>query len=233
MSTDLLPPDAMDQFQGRIHAIALEVDELVVDNDDVAGLANRTLHEVKRLKASIIEFIEPFRLATKRAYDETLERKKQLVVPLEASEAKLKGSLATWHEGQERLRLAAESAALATAKEAAQRDHDTKIEEAIDRGDETTAEHLMNVPPAIESQHLPPVVKPPPKLEGTSYRKRWVAECSDIKALCRAIAEGRVSPDLVKLNQTEANRMAGALKEQLTRLNAGLIARERTDVAVR
>lgn len=59
----------------------------------------------------------------------------------------------------------------------------------------------------------------------------WHAELTDLKALCRAIAEGRVPASLVTVNQAEANRMASALKS--TMQVPGLLAVENMSVAAR
>jgi hypothetical protein len=43
----------------------------------------------------------------------------------------------------------------------------------------------------------------------------WGAEVRDIKALCRAIAEGKASPNLVTPNMPALNKLATALKETM------------------
>jgi hypothetical protein len=232
--SSVLPDKDVDQFQHRIQEITAQVNEMQVTNDTEATVVNHALHEVKILKATIIQFIEPFRVATRRAYDETLARKNALVKPLEVSETALKELLADYDTKRELELRDAHTKALAAAKEEAKKDHDAKIEAAIDRGDEMTAEKLMQQKPTLEPKHMnQPVPAPPPALEGTHYRTRWIAECEDIITLCRAISQGEVPADLVKLDQSKANKLAAALKEQLNRIDCGLLAVPRKDVAVR
>lgn len=54
-----------------------------------------------------------------------------------------------------------------------------------------------------------------PDDERLSYRQTWGAEVTDIKALCRAIADGECSPDLVKADMTALNRLARSAKDFL------------------
>ena len=74
-------------------------------------------------------------------------------------------------------------------------------------------------------------VAAPPTVAGISTRSIWRAEVTNIKELCRAIADGLVPVSLVTVNQTEANRMASALKD--TMKVPGLRSVESTSVAAR
>lgn len=51
-----------------------------------------------------------------------------------------------------------------------------------------------------------------PEVATVSTRSKWVAELTDIKALCRAVADGKAPASIVTLNQSEANRVAKSLK---------------------
>ena len=44
------------------------------------------------------------------------------------------------------------------------------------------------------------------------FREVWSAEVTDIKALCRAVADGKASTECVMANMPVLNRMASALK---------------------
>jgi len=56
--------------------------------------------------------------------------------------------------------------------------------------------------------YLPDVVKPP--LKGVSQRKVWTGEVTDIKRLLSAIADGRVSADLIIVDQKKLDALAQA-----------------------
>jgi uncharacterized protein (DUF342 family) len=46
------------------------------------------------------------------------------------------------------------------------------------------------------------------KLDGRTFAEKWRAEVYDIKALCRAVAEGKVLPDCVLPNMAKLNQVA-------------------------
>lgn len=103
-----------------------------------------------------------------------------------------------------------------------------KAEAAKQRGDKESADALLNA--AVESNeqskeiaaamaqepiYVPPivVVKTVPKIAGGPvYREMWLAEITDIKALCLAVATGKVSTECVIGNMPTLNKMAVALK---------------------
>jgi len=102
---------------------------------------------------------------------------------------------------------------------------------AQDRGDNETAELLTNAAvetsEAIKEQaaaivqepiYVAPVVVPkavPKMAGGPIYREVWAAEVIDIKALCLAVATGKISPENVLPNMVVLNRQAVALKNTL------------------
>jgi len=103
---------------------------------------------------------------------------------------------------------------------------------AQDRGDSETAEILTNAAvetsEAIKEQaaaiaqepiYVAPVVVPkttPKMAGGPVYREMWLAEVVSIKELCRAVAEGKASPECVMGNMPVLNKMAVALKSTLS-----------------
>lgn len=240
--TDLLPVTEVDRFEARIHAVVEDAGALPIKDADEFELGSFALQEVTRLYKEIEAFVEPFRKLAKANYDGVLARKRTLLTPLAEAGKDLKAKLASFHDRQERARLEAEKAALEAARLKALAEHEAKIEETIDAGDEETAERLMDTVPAINPKDLQEKlpVAAPPKVEGTSFRVRWTGELApgrddSIRKLCAAIARGKpgASPALVKINQTEINRLASSLHEDLNRLDIGLIARRHKDVAQR
>jgi len=51
------------------------------------------------------------------------------------------------------------------------------------------------------------------KTKGFSSRENWSAEVTDIKALCRAVADGKTAENLVGANMPALNQMARAMKQ--------------------
>jgi hypothetical protein len=106
-----------------------------------------------------------------------------------------------------------------------------EAEAAKARGDKEAADALLNA--AVESNeqskevaaalaqepiYVPPVVVPksvPKMAGGPVYREMWLAEVTDIKALCLAVATGKASTECVLGNMPVLNRQAAALKGTL------------------
>ncbi len=60
-----------------------------------------------------------------------------------------------------------------------------------------------------------PVASAVPKVKGLTTRGTWKAQCIDKMALIKAIADGKASPELVEIAQTELNKRARALGAEL------------------
>lgn len=84
---------------------------------------------------------------------------------------------------------------------------ETKAAEAEEKGQTEKAEQLRNKSnEVVEHQAVAP------KPQGASLRKTWTGEVADIKALCKAIADGAAPETLVKPDQSAINAYARATK---------------------
>ena len=65
--------------------------------------------------------------------------------------------------------------------------------------------------------YVPTIVAPAKavKVEGVSFRDNWKAEVYDLKALCKAIVEGKAPANVVEPSMTVLNGLARSLKGQL------------------
>jgi hypothetical protein len=82
-----------------------------------------------------------------------------------------------------------------------------RAEQAAEKGEEPP-------PPPPEPEPKAPVVEVPPPLpetKGVSTRKVWVGEVTDVRLLCKAIADGMVDASCVKVSQSAVNRLAESL----------------------
>lgn len=95
--------------------------------------------------------------------------------------------------------------------------------EAAGASEETIAEILdapapapVYVPPVAPIPVVVPAVVPTfRKAKGVSTSQRWSAQVMDIKALCRAVADGTASTECVQPNMTALNSMARAMKSTM------------------
>lgn len=114
----------------------------------------------------------------------------------------------------------------------------TEEAQALVQQAEQSAQHHEAVAADVvqEVQQAPPVAFAQPVRQsvptsGVSYAKEWYAEVSDLKALCRAVADGIAPEDAVTANMVKLNAMATAMKSALK--VPGVAARERPIVSAR
>lgn len=130
--------------------------------------------------------------------------------PLNGFKKSIKSGMEKWDMEQTR-KAKEEQARLAVIarKEAEER----QIQDALaaaESGDIEESEIILNEPVVAPPIFVP---KDVPKIQGGPvYREMWSAEVTDIMALCRAIAEGKASKELVMPNGPALNKMAIALK---------------------
>ncbi len=107
----------------------------------------------------------------------------------------------------------AEADRLLEEAEAAEKRGDNDAAESLTEAAIQTTDQTNQIIASIAAApvYVPPVVVPkstPKMAGGPVYQERWYAEVTDIKALCRAVADGKASPEYVMANMPQLNRMA-------------------------
>ncbi|MGH8321910.1 MAG: hypothetical protein ACRESX_08990 [Gammaproteobacteria bacterium] len=135
--------------------------------------------------------------------------------PLQAlsnREEDYKGALGDWaYREKERVakeRREAEEAAR-KEREKLERAQARAAERAEAKGDQEKADAIRNAPQ--------PIVAPPPVIEaqkpqGVATYDVYKAECRDLMALVKAVAAGTAPIELIQVNQSTLNKLAGVLK---------------------
>lgn len=130
---------------------------------------------------------------------------------------------------EEQERIAAEQRAKAEEKARKERERlEARAEKAEENGQIEKAENLQMQANTVAA--AAPAAEPP-KVKGTSFRTTWFAECTDLKALCRAVAEGHAPESLVSFDTVNANRLAAALKDSMN--YPGVVFKSKKSVASR
>lgn len=134
---------------------------------------------------------------------------------------------------QEAERQAAE--ARRKAEEEARKAHEAEIEKQIELAEANNAsaaeiQAIIDTPtPPVQPMYVPPppavvpvavfvpppMVKEPPKVQGVKSLVNYKAEVYDVKALCRAVADGTQPEELIAPNLVALNRMAKAAPKSL------------------
>lgn len=201
----------------------------VVDQPSYDNAAHLLIEVVKPMRKRWFDYWEPLRKQAYDVYDGILQKKADGDKPLEAAERQLKSAILTWDQEQERIRQAAQRKAQEEA-ERLERERNLAAAVAAEQAgaDEEQVTAIMEAPPVAVAPVLAPSYQ---RAAGVSSRDHWVAEVTDIKALCRAIAAGKASTEFVMPNQSALDKTASALK--LTMAVPGVIARNKPILAGR
>jgi uncharacterized protein YhaN len=180
-----------------------------------AGSLYKSIGEmIKEVK----DTFDPICEAANKAHKAATAKRAKFLDPLQDAYRSVKGLMSAWDAEQERLRQEEqrrlEEIARKEAEERAILDAIAAEEEAKRNG--ATQEEAEEEAAAIIEQpvYVPPVVVPKavPKVQGVSFRELWSCECFDVRALCKGVAEGRVSPECVLPNMPVLNQLATGLK---------------------
>jgi len=202
---------------------------ITITDQDTYNKAAMVLVEIVRLRKDIKAHHKPIKDATNKAHKEAVAAEKKLLEPIAQAESIIKGTVGQWDAEQERLRLAEQRRLQEAQRKAGEEARLALAAEAEANGaTDETVEEILDTPvvqPAI-------VAKPTfQKANGVSRQERWGAEVVDIKALCRAVADGQAAPTMVLPNMVALNSMARAMRSTFN--VPGCKAVTTTSVAVR
>lgn len=167
----------------------------------------------KALLEEIKEGYDDLIQAAHKLHKDTIAKRDRYYVPTEEGVKAAKQLMSVYDEEQERIQREEKARLAEIARKA---EEERRLQEALAAeasGEKEEAEEILQEP-----VHIAPVVVPKvvPKIKGgPSFRVVWAAEVRDIKALCRAIVEGKASPNLVVPNMAALNKLAVALKDTM------------------
>lgn len=180
--------------------------------------ASELLKGIKDLRKEIDDTFDGIIAKAFAAHRESCAQKKRHEAPLVEAEAILKRGLSAYETEQELRRREEQRRLQAQALKDAE---DRLLAEAADlervalAGPEPDIDALSEAHRLLEEPiDVPSVIVPKrtPTVSGVSYRELWRAEVTDLKALCRAIADGSQPVTLVTANASALNGLARSLK---------------------
>ena len=187
----------------------------------IAIVDQSTYNRAAGLKLGLVDLrkqiVEHHADPKKKAFDAhkaIVAAEKRMLDPITEAEGIVNRSLAVWEREQEQKRLESERLvreAKAKLEEEMRLQAATEAEQ--DGAPDEVVEEILDTPIPLPD----PVVAPTyTRVAGAAPRaKNWHAEVVDIKALCRAVADGTVSPNYVEANLVALNARARAEKSSL------------------
>ncbi len=208
---NLVFADESKQMVDKAQAYLNHASSMTITTATEAGAAANELTRIKEEKKGL----EEKRFSMTRPMDEAKKRTMDFFRGptdfLKKAETILKNKIADFHEGQERI---AQKAA-EEEKKRLERNAENRAKTAEKNGNDERAEEIRQegeMEAAAASANVVQIEQPK---TGVSSRANWKIECTDIKALAQAVAEGKAPPTLLSFNQVEANKYAKAVKDSM------------------
>ena len=208
MSTQIAVPEF--RFEGEALSWPEKAKLVRVIDQPTYDQATQMLIAIKGLRQKIAEtFDEPIAKAF-AAHRAMTAAKKKVESPLEDAERIIKGAVGAFHLEQQRIRQELERKAREDAERQAEQ---TRLEMAVQAEEmgaspEVVAE-VLETPIPVAPVAVAPTFN---RAAGVSTRETWKCEVVDLKALCRAVADGKASIELVQPNMVTLNSLARGLK---------------------
>lgn len=164
-------------------------------------------------RKKIVEEFAPMKEAAHKAHKTITAKEGEYLKPITEAESTLKASIIKWQDEQESIRRAEQARLEAEARAAAEEERKRREEEALQAAIAEGAEEVYVEP----APYVPPPIAAPTyeKVTGLGITRRWGADVTDIKKLCRAVADGVVPESYVLPNMPALNQRAQADKQAL------------------
>lgn len=201
-------PQANDvQFNAALRTISI-ADDYVIDSADMYELAGAELVDFKR----VYNELEARRVSITGPLNEALKNANALFRPVmdrvESASKLIASRMRAWSDA-EKARIAAENA----AREKLAREERERLErQAREAANEGRAEEAFALAQTAQLVVAPAQSVAAPKLAGVSSRANWSAECTDLAALIRFVAQRPEYTNLLMANQSALTQMAKAQK---------------------
>jgi hypothetical protein len=193
---EIITQEVKTELETRNTSLTERVLSLVVSDDKINNEATTLLKSVKEMRTRIEDTFRPAVSDAKKAYDSARGLRDTFLKPVESAEAALRGKISAYVQA-ENARLEAIAAAEAKKRE-------SEIRKAERKAEKTGQPIVLPTAPAAVAV----------KVAGT-YMERWTAQVVDLKALCKAVANGTAPTEAIMPNMTFLNRQAISYKGNL------------------
>lgn len=202
---------------------------IVIVDQPSYDTATTLVIQIADLKKRIIDHHRPIKEAANAAHKVAVAAEKKLLDPLQQADFILRVGIGTWEREQERIRQEAQRKLEEAQRKA---DEEARIALAVEAetggAEEETVAEILDTPVVLPAVIAAPTFQ---RTQGVSTQQRWSAEVVDIKALCRAVADGKASTEYVQANLVALNGLARAMRQTMN--IPGVRAVPETTVAVR
>lgn len=219
----------MTEAQLEIQAPSIEQQALAIRVTDEFTCAEATglLGVIGGMKEEAEARFRPIIARAHQTHKEALAQENIVIGPLKRGEIFLRNAIALYMRELDLRRIEEQRVAEDEAKRAQEELLEQRVIMAEARGAsyEEVAAIIAQPVPIPMARYVPP----PPKIAGISARINYRAEVTNMRDLCKAVAEGRLDPSYVDANMSVLNALARSSKG---RANVpGVIFREDAGIA--
>lgn len=132
---------------------------------------------------------------------------KPVIETLEQAERIVKGAVSNYQVAEQR-RIAQENAAREEAARKERERLERQAARALEQGKAEKAEALQ----VQAATTVAVTAEAPAKVAGLGMRMAWAAEVTDIREVCRQVADGHIPPTVIDFKQSELNRLAASFQ---------------------
>ena len=212
--------------KAEVLPIPQQAQMIVVKDQGSLSKANEFFLVIRGLRKKIADTFDPIISKAHAAHKEALSQKSQIEAPLVVAEKWLNGQVTTYHQEQEKKRREEEELsrqkAIKEEMERRKKEEDERLTQAAEleaagateEAEALIAETVEEIEKPLEV-YVPPPETPRVKLEGATVKTFWSAEITDLKSLCRAVADGKCPIAYIEPNMTALNAQARSLKKEM------------------
>lgn len=191
METAIVVP-GVDALKTQVPDIVSTARALEVRDDRTNQQAADFINTIRAMRKQVKETFSASVDDAKKAYDSIRALRDSFDTPLAEAETYLRGNMGTYI-AQENAKRAKEEAELRAAQE--------KELKKMEKKAEKTGTPFVPPPPA-------PVLPQKVQATGMSYRTNYKARVTDFMALVKAVAAGKVQPEVLKVNESTLDKLA-------------------------
>lgn len=170
----------------------------VVNTDEDIDLVNMRAIACRGIRESIAELFKMHADILHRAHRSVTARRTEYTAPMEAWERAANNAILARQEQVRREAAEAAQKAQREADDAARREREAQIEQAVESGDARAAEELAAAPIEAAPAIIPAVARVVPT--GMTQRETWVATVTDVAAAKANLPREYLTPDESLLN---------------------------------
>lgn len=221
---------AVEHLDVQSNDITIRAAALVVEDKASLEVASLMLQSIKVLLGEVDDVFKPPTQAAHAAHRSILDARRRVETPLKTAEVDVKAAVATYHNA---IRKAAEAARKLEADRLRKQEEDRRLEAALaaeKRGQDKTAERIIEAPAPVLSKPLI-TTPPPPKVKGISTRTAYSAVITDLPAFIQWSLDTLAFSEYFDLKQSKLDAAVQRKKGDVT--IPGVEIREQTVVASR